>query len=209
MQYSAAVVGPASRCSEAHARVLFRGALPRRETPRGSLWPPSKRAASGCRTLLVSLFLAVGLQGCDLECNFKVFPPGTEFQVQVIEELPGSSMCHRFRLEPGQSFTLVAGQSTTNHDGCEMTAAAGPPAGVEAEFTTSNCRKVGQLGTQCTATYAACPEQSRETSVRFILQADLRTLPAFGTFGVQEGSPCAALRHCYDQFRVRVDRVPQ
>jgi hypothetical protein len=90
-----------------------------------------------------------------------------------------------------------------------MTAAAGPPGGVEAEFTISQCRNTGQLGSQCTATYAACPEQPVETSVRFILQADLRTLPAVGTFVIQEGPPCADLRYCNDEFRVRVDRIPQ
>jgi hypothetical protein len=90
-----------------------------------------------------------------------------------------------------------------------MTAAAGPPGGVEAEFTTSHCRSIGQLSTQCTGSYAACTEQPGETLVTFMLQADLRTLPALGRFGIQEGSPCAALRHCYDQFSVRVDRIPQ
>lgn len=180
---------------------------PRRQRP-NYLAEPLTATVHGA-TFVLSFVLLGLVPGCAAECDDPRFPPGTVFRIEVMEELPHSSMCHRFHLRAGSSFTRVAGQTNVNMEGCELTGAAGPPIGVEAEFTINQCKSIGELSAQCVATYAACSDERATTQVKFILQADLRTLPAVGTFAVEEGPPCEGLSYCIDQFRVRVDRLAE
>ena len=167
----------------------------------------------GCLGVVVgSLILTALMAGCGSSCEgIEHAPAGTKFRVTVLLESPRSTGCHLYPLVPEQTFELLASGKVSGGVGsetCEFTGAAGPPAGPNADFEYDRCRPLGQLSSECLATYAACPGQVGR--VAFGLNAPIPDdSPTTGTFSIHHSgiSACPEFGYCIDTYDVRVERL--
>src|SRR5688500_3927370 len=139
---------------------------------------------------------------CGSPCgDIKRVPEGTRFRVEVIDELPESHRCHRYKVAPGDSFEVVAGETAVSETECKYTSASGPPIGPESEFVLIGCQPGSHLGVECGTSYAVCSSDSNLGSVDFLLIAPVpEAAPTTGHFIVQEAPPsnCPEVAACTD-----------